>query len=259
MSKVKTMPVRNAPLILILALSACIAFTGCGDPSKRLQKASQAEKSGDIPKALKIYTAVARKAAPALKFPDSKRGKITAPAAWKEEVERYLTEISESAAKPNNHLAAALEGLNRCMERTESDNSASFPPIKPLDDRAFTELLNQTFTPPPPGSTDWNAVVTFANKNKFSILRISSPKSYVYEISVVSRGASRRIDFTLYSESSLNIPLPPGDYSIIVRSSVTFQQGKYWKSDFSAFSVNIPAEPSLVAMNLRTSVTRRQQ
>jgi hypothetical protein len=249
---------RTTLFIITLALTVSFALTGCADSSKKLQAAYEAEKSGDIAKAVKIYNAVGRNAAPTLRFPDSKQGKVIAPEAWKDNVEKYLKGISEASAKPDNSIAAALAGLERCMELRENDNSAQIHPPKSLDEKAFSGQFNKVFPSPPAGSTEWSSLATFANQKNFSILQISSPVSFTYKISVVSRQASRRIDFTLYPESRLVIPLPPGDYSVIVKSSVTFQKGKYWTSDFSTFSVNIPAQPSLVAMNLRTRVARKQ-
>ncbi|MDR0307683.1 MAG: hypothetical protein LBI42_12715 [Chitinispirillales bacterium] len=244
--------------IMIAAVSASTVLLSCGDPSKKLQEASKAENGGDAIKAIKTYAAVSRRATSALKFPESRKGKVIAPAVWKEEAEKYLKGVSEPAAKANAALSAALDGLDRCMGRIEPDNSANFPPRKPLDDKAFAPLWNIVFPPPPAGGADWDDLKTFAERKRFSILQISSPKSYVYDVSVISRGASRRIDFTLYSESKLTIPLPPGDYSVIVKSSVTFQQGQYWESGFSAFNINVSDEPSLITMDLRTKAARRQ-
>ena len=247
---------RTTLFVATAALIAGFALIGCGDPSKKLTAAYQAEKSGDIANAVKIYIAIGRNAVNTLKFPNSKQGNVISPAVWKDEVEKYLNGISER--KPNNSIGAALDGLERCMGLRENDNSAQIHPPKPLDENAFGEMFNKIFVPPPAGgSTEWSGIVTFAKQKNFSVLQISSPVSYTYDVSVVSRSASRRIDFTLYPESKLQIPLPPGDYSVIVKSNVTFQKGQYWTSDFSTFSVNIPAEPSLVAMNLRTKVARK--
>lgn len=249
---------RKTLFIITLTLIVSFTLTGCSDSSKKIQAAYQAEKSGETAKAVKIYTAASRGAAASLKFPDSKKSKRLEPAAWNDEVEKYLKGISVPGAKPNNSTGAALDGLERCMGLKENDNSAQIHAPKILDEKTFSELFNNAFTPPPTDSTEWNTLVTNAFKKNFSVLQISSPVSYSYEVSVVSRGVSRRIGFTMYPESKLLIPLAPGDYSVIVKSSVTFQKGQYWASEFSAFPVNIPAQPSLTAMNLRTKVARKQ-
>jgi len=249
---------RTTFFITVLTLAVSFAFTGCTDSAKKVEEAFQAEKSGDITGAVNIYTGVVRRAAPALKFPESQQGKVLAPATWKDIVEKYLNGISEKSAKPDNSFAAALKGLERCMELKENDNTAQIHPPKSLDEKSFNELFNKIFVPPPAGLPEWGDLVTFAGQNNFSVLQISSPASYVYKVSVISHRASKRIDLTLYSESKLEIPLPPGDYSVIVKSTVTFQKDKYWTSEYTAFSVTMPAEPSLVAMNLRTRVVRKQ-
>jgi len=245
---------RTTLFIITLTLIASFTLTGCTD---KIQAANQAEKNGEISKAVKTYTAAVRGVTTALKFPNSKQGKVIAPATWKNEVEKYLNGISERSAKLNNSITAALAGLERCMELMENDNTAQIHPPKPFEENAFSEMFNKIFIPPSAGSTEWSSIVNFANQKNFSVLQISSPISYTYEVNIVNRSSSRRIDLTLFSESKLQIPLPPGDYSVIVKSSVTFQQGQYWTSDFSIFSINIPKEPSLVAMDLRTKVARR--
>jgi len=246
---------RAAIFTITLALTASFTFISCTDPSK----AQETEKSGDIAKAVRMYTAVARRAASAIKFPDSKQGKVIAPARWQDLVERYLNSMSEPGTKPNNSLTAALDGLGRCMElRENDDNSAQIHPPRPLDENSFTDLFNKIFVPPPAGSTEWGGIAASAFKKNFSVLQISSPVNYTYKGSVINRSTSRRIDFTLYPESVLQIPLTAGDYSVVARSSVTFQKGKVWNSEFTAFTVSIPSQPSLVAMDLRTRAARRQ-
>ncbi|MCL2689113.1 MAG: hypothetical protein FWE57_04620 [Chitinispirillia bacterium] len=245
-------------IIIVIALIVSTALTGCTDSSKKLQEGYQAEKSGDIAKAVKIYRGIINRSAPIVRFPDSKRGKVLAPELWKDKVQKYLTGVSEPSAKPNAAAVAALTGLERCMELRENDNSAQIHPPKPLDENAFNALFNSIFPPPAGGLAEWSGITSFVNQRNFSVLQISSPVNYTYELSVVSRTASRRVNYTLYPESKLELPLPAGDYSVILKSSVTFQKGKRWTSEYSTFALNIPPEPSLVAMNLRTRVVRKQ-
>jgi hypothetical protein len=180
------------------------------------------------------------------------------PSLWQREIEKYTKWLTEAAPPKDNALRDALAGLDRASPRFESDNSANIAPGKPFDSLpAFTTLWNQAFNPPPPGAIDWDGIVARAWGGKFSVARFSSPMNYVYEVSVLSRKTWHRVSFTLYSESSVLVPLPPAEYTVIVRSLIEQQKGQRWTSEYTAFSLSVTDEPSLIAMDFKTRVARR--
>jgi len=251
-------------LLAIVALSVIGALVLTLAPFRgkfqdKLQAAAAAEKSGDYRQAANHFAAAALKAAPAMRLHEAQKGQALAPAVWLSEIEKYMKWLTEPSAVSGATLGEALGGLTRCVEQFESDNTANTLPIQPLDTLpAFAREWNQAFNPPPPGTVNWDALIKSAHDGKFSILRLSSPMNYVYEISIVSRKNMHSVNFTLYSESNLYVPIPPADYVMIVKSTRDFQKGEYWSSDYSVFNINATDEPALIPMDMKTKVWRKQ-
>jgi len=246
------------------AICALSAALGCGGGSQnKLESAKAAEGGGNCREASALYAALALEAAPAHKLPDAQKGKIMQPALWQGEIEKYTAWLTDPAPVSVT-LKTALDGLERCAPRSESDNTAQTAQPKPLDSiAAFAAIWNTAFNPPPPGSVDWDAAVKNAFGKKFSMLRLSAPVTYTYDVNIVSRKTSRRINFTLYpatpdSKSQITAPLPEGEYTLIIRSSVDFQKGQRWTSEYTAFPVTIGSSPALIGMDLKTKVVRKQ-
>jgi len=246
-------------LAVIMATAVLLAATGCSNPQSKLQTAKEAENSGDHRKAANIYAATALDLSPAIRLHEAQKGKMLPLARWISEVDKYMAWLTENAAPRDNSFREALDGLTRNTEKFESDNTATITTTKNLDSlNAFAPEWNKAFNPPPSGGPDdWNAVIRRAHEHKFSIIRFASPRDYVYEISIVSRRNARRVNFTLYSETEVFVPLTPGDYSVVMRSTVEFQKGKSWTSDYNVFNLTMPDPPVMMNMEMRTRVARR--
>jgi len=246
------------------AICALSAALGCGGGQQnKLESAKAAEGGGKHREAAALYAALALEAAPAHKLPDAQKGKIMQPALWQGEIEKYTAWLTDPAPA-GGMLKTALDGLDRCAPRFESDNTAQTAQPKPLDSLpAFAAKWNEAFNPPPPNSIDWDAVVKNAFNKNFSMLQLSAPVNYAYDVNIVSRKTSRRINFTLYpatpdSKSRIVAPLPEGEYTLIIKSSVEFQKGQRWTSDYTAFPITVGAAPTLIGMDLKTKVNRKQ-
>ncbi|MDR2693629.1 MAG: hypothetical protein LBB74_05375 [Chitinispirillales bacterium] len=255
---------RIAVYAAAIALFALLAASGCGNPQGKLQSAAGAENSGKYREAAALYAALVLETAPAHRLPEAQKGKVVQPALWQGEIEKYVKWLTEPAAPFGGTLKNALEGLERCAPRAEADNSANTSPAKPIDSLpAFAAQWNTAFNPPPPNTIDWDAVVKNAYGKNFSILRVSAPINYTYEVNIVSRKTSRRIVFTLYpatpdEKSQILAPLPEGEYTVIVKSSVDFQKGQYWNSEYTALpTLTVGAAPSIINMSLKTTVNRK--
>jgi len=223
--------------------------------------AAAAEKSGDYRQAANFYAEAALKAAPTLRLHEAQKGQALSPAVWQSEIEKYMKWLAEPSNVSGAALGEALGGLARSVEQFESDNTVNTPtpqPPRPLDSlSAFTREWNQAFIPPPPGTVDWDALVKSAYDRKFSIIRLKSPMNYVYEVSIISRKTMHRVHFTLYSDESLYVPLPPAEYVMVVKSKVE-QKDMYWSSAYSAFNISATDEPMLIPMDLKTQVSRKK-
>jgi len=248
----------------VAAIFVVFAVLKCGNPQGKLNSAKAAENSGKYREAAALYAALALEDAPSHKLPDAQKGKIIQPPLWQGEIEKYMAWLTESSAASGVTFKSALEGLDRCAPRFESDNTAHAKEPKTLDSLpAFATQWNTAFNPPPPGTIDWESIVKNAFDKKFSILQLAAPVNYTYEVNVVNRKTSRRITFTLYpatpdTKSQILAPLPEGEYTIIVRSTVDFNKDQHWVSDYTAFpTVTVDQNPSLIAMDLRTKVVRK--
>jgi hypothetical protein len=250
---------RRIFLLVSIFLALLVFSSGCKNPQTRLRDAKAAENTGDHRQAANLYGALVLRTSHTLRLHEASKGKMLPSARWLGEINKYIAWLTETAAPRNDVFREALDGLARAAERFDADNTASAPVTQPLETLpAFTREWNNAFNPPPTGETEWTELVGGAFNQNFSVLRIGSPRSYVYDISVVSRKNARRVNFTLFSESHLHIPLPPGEYAVVLRSNVSFQQGKMWISDFTLFDISVPNTPSLISMDLRTSVARRE-
>ncbi len=253
---------KIAVLAVVAVAVVLLTGLGCGNSRDKLVSAAAAETNGKPREAAALYAAFALETAPAHKLPDAQKGKIMQPALWRGEIEKYMAWLTEPAPT-NGSLKNALDGLERCVTRFESDNTAQAAQPKPLDSLpAFTTRWNAAFNPPPPNSIDWDAVVKNAFNKNFSMLQLSAPITYTYDINIISRKTSRRINFTLYpatpdTKSQITAPLPEGEYTLIISSSVDFQKGQHWTSEYAAFPITITATPTLITMDLKTKVIRK--
>ncbi len=245
---------RKISLVLLWTL---FSFTSCNSPSANIEKAFAMETAGNYQNALHIYAQVAKDVAPSTSIPDAQKGKILQPKIWVNEIEKYLEWSRTSEPKPNTYLSSALSGIERCMKKTELENYVLRPTLKSLSPEFFTENWNKAFTPPPPGAADWNSLTSEAQANSVSLVQIQSSKSYSYEFSLINRSTSRCIEFSLYPESKVYIPVPPGEYMALCKSSVTFQPGQLWNSSYSAFPLSVPEKSSLISMEIKTKVPRK--
>ena len=252
--------IRRAYIYGISILLVLTVAAGCKNYKTMLEEAVAAENSGEHRQATQLFAEIALGNSPSLRLIEPQLGQIIQPDRWQREVEKFIQWLTEPATqKSNTFLRDALNGLNRAAAQFESSNIARTAAPAPFDTpAAFAEQWNRAFNPPPTGDSNRNAVIKQATDNNFSILRLTAPQSYRYDISVISRKTSRRMVFTLFAESSVLLPLPPADYIIVLRSRVDFQQGQHWVSEYSAFNLTVTDEQSLIAMDFRTSVPRRQ-
>jgi len=250
--------------IALSALTALTAVLGCGGPQGKLDAAKGAENGGKYGEAAALYAALAIESAPAHRLADAQKGKIMQPALWQAEIEKYMAWLTDPAPLGGT-LKTALDGLDRCTPRFEADNTAHTAQPKPLDSlNAFAARWNTAFNPPPPNTIDWDAIVKNAFNKNFSMLQLSAPINYTYDVNIISRKTSRRINFTLYpatldTKSQIIAPLPEGEYTLIVKSSVEFQKGQHWESDYTGFPViTVNDTPMVIAIDLRTRVAGKK-
>jgi hypothetical protein len=253
---------RNVTKILVFA--GVLALLGCSNPENKLAEASAAENTGGFQNGANLYADLALKLAPVYNLPDSKTGRNVSikPSVWQSDIEKYITWLTEPLPQKNNILRQALDGLDRCVEHLEQNNyirQSSANPI--LTTAAFNEQWNKAFNPPmTTGVIDWDALTKQAEDKKFSVYKMTAPKSYSYDIHLISRKTARRVYVKLLAENTLYVPLAPAEYSVIVKSTVEFQKGQQrWTSDYSALNITVTDTMSLVSIDFKTQAARKPQ
>jgi hypothetical protein len=252
---------RNIVQILAFAgVSALCFLQGCGNLDSKLSEASAAENTGNFRDGATLYADLALRLSPVYKLPEPQKGKTIQPSIWLADVEKYIKWLTEPQPQRNNFLRQSLDGLDRCSEQLEHDNAIRQTSSKPLETTAaFTAQWQQAFNPPLSGGAEWAALTKQAEDGKFSVYKLTAPKSYSYDLNFVSRKTARRVYVKLLAENTLYVPLAPGEYSLIVKSSVEFQNRQQrWASEYSAFNVSVTDTASLVEMNFRTQAARKQ-
>lgn len=252
---------KNHILLLLMALIV-LAAAGYFFVSRWnvpvLRTAKQCERSGDLQQAHALYAAALFELTPSIEMPDINRSKILAPEILKKEVEKYFDWINAPAEKAGEEYLAALDGMTRCGEGNQYDNTLSKPKCTPLSSEEYLDEWNRTFFAPnvTPDSSHV-ALATINYHQKRSLLIISSTKSYTYEINLINKATHRGTRAVLLAENSTRLYAAPGNYLLLCRSSVTFPSEKIWRSAFTPVAVTVPDTVSLITAELRTSVHRR--
>ena len=158
---------------------------------------------------------------------------------WIAQIEKYMDEFLFSEAIKDELSPAVIAGIQRCAQSLEPINFPARKTTTPLDSDTFHELWTAVFPPPAQQFQEWEKGLRDAFAGDISFIEITSRKSYIYELSIWNLKTSRRVDFTLYAESTVMLPLPEGAYYVLCRSSVVFSGGQRWESPWSAFALNI--------------------
>jgi hypothetical protein len=254
---------RNNIIISVVVIAAAIAgllMFRAYHSSKPLNEARQCELSGDLQQALSQYAGIVFNRIPTLKIPDINESKYLAPDLLKKDVASYFAWLSIPAARTDNEVSAALGGIGRLESRCRGDNGIFNTKIQPLTSEKYREEWNRTFFAPNVKIDQSHAALAEGNYiRKFSLLVIKSGQSYTYEINCINPATMRGIKATLLPENSVRLYAVPGEHLLLCRSSVTFESGEIWYSQYTPIRLTIPTEPSLVSVDLRTTPPLRMK
>ncbi len=238
--------------VLLCAVLLC----GCGGGSAKVELAQKLQESGNYQDALTNYLSAAKSITTRSSVPDKIRGRMGDSDTWIAQIEKYMDEFLFSEAIKDELSPAVIAGIQRCAQSLEPINFPARKTTTPLDSDTFHELWTAVFPPPAQQFQEWEKGLRDAFAGDISFIEITSRKSYIYELSIWNLKTSRRVDFTLYAESTVMLPLPEGAYYVLCRSSVVFSGGQRWESPWSAFALNI-SPSTLKQLEIRTSVPRR--
>ncbi|KMQ51086.1 hypothetical protein CHISP_2009 [Chitinispirillum alkaliphilum] len=221
-----------------------------------VEEAQEQETLGNYDQALVNYTSALIRLSSRISFPDRQKGKILKPDVWFQQVQNYLSGFSEPQTERSDLYPEIIAGIQRSAEMITAENFPRRLRETALDSSGFYTFWNSTFSFPQQDYRKWIDLADYAYKKGLSFVRIKSAKNYTYELSFFNINTARRTDISMYPETEYRLILDPGEYYLLLQSSVTFAGGQKWRSSRSLFPLSVPSEPSLVEMELRTRVSR---
>jgi hypothetical protein len=247
-------------IIILLAVTCSGTFFFNCDLVKMkpdIKKAQEAEITGRIPEALAIYSDLLLAATPVLTIPDNNKSKFLKPEQWQKEVENYLVWVQTAQPTTGDDYQQALNGTLSCTREENVSNRMLRLKSVEVNTDTFQSVWNYTFFASiakiDPAHKQLSSAAFIKN---LSFIKLSSPKSFTYTIQLINLSTKRRIEATLPPETNVALMAIPGEYLILIRSSVMFESNKMWLSPYDAVKITVPEKPSLITASLITKVAR---
>jgi hypothetical protein len=222
-----------------------------------IKNAKQAEVTGHISEAITLYSDLLLASTPVLTVPDYNRSKFLKPELWQKEVENYLAWIQTAQQKVGSDFQPSLDGVVSCTREENVANRIVHLKSFEINNDTFQNEWNRTFFAPmakvDPGHRKISSAAFLRN---VSYVKFSSPKSYTYTIHLINPANRQRIETTLYPETDVTLMAIPGEYLVLIRSTVTFESGQLWVSPYNMVKLTVPEKPSLITADLITQVAR---
>ncbi len=223
-----------------------------------IKKAKHAEVTGKISEAVAIYSDILLSSTPSLAVPDYNRSKFLKPELWQKEVENYLAWIQTAQKGAGSDFQKSLDGVVNCTRDETTANRIVRLKSSEINSDTFQVEWNRTFfAPMAKVDPEHKKLSSAAFSRNISFVRFSSPKSYTYTIHLINPVSKQRIETTLYPETSVSLLAVPGEYLVLIRSTVTFESGQIWVSPYNMVKLTVPEKPSLITADLITQVARQ--
>ncbi|MDG5816756.1 hypothetical protein QA601_16785 [Chitinispirillales bacterium ANBcel5] len=249
------MPFKTSLIFTCLFITLSM-LSSCTRPAGVVKEAQKAEVTGDYQSALDNYATAAIKTSATIPFPNARQSSVTrAPSEWLEEINSYVENSFKPVKRFPQLTPEIIDGLKRVMDKTEGQNYPLRTNRSRLTPTRFSELWSDIFPVQGQYRTEWNTLLEHARRQDFTFLKLRSRKNYTYHFSILNTETNRRINLTLFPESEKYLPLAPGPYIVLVKSTVTFSNGQQWRSSYSAFPLSLNAE-TMTSVVMRTRVNR---
>jgi hypothetical protein len=194
---------------------------------------------------------------PVLTVPDYNRSKFLKPQQWQKEVENYLAWIQTAQQGTGSDFQQSLDGVISCTREENIANRIVRLKSFEINSDTFQNEWNRTFfSLMAKVDPEHKQLSSAAFLRNISFVRLSSPKSYTYTLHLINPANKQRIETTLYPETSVTLMVIPGEYLVLIRSTVTFESGQLWVSPYNMVKLTIPEKPSLITADLITQVAR---
>ncbi len=251
--------IRSISMCGLMVAVTGLSMVSCDFFKKKpdIKEAKKAEVTGKIADGLAIYADVLLASTPSLTLPDFNRSKFLKPEQWRKEVEDYQVWIHSAEQKVHENYKAALDGVMSCKRDENASNRLLRLKTEEITvDNYKREWMRVFFAPMAKVDSSHEIISNGAFSKNVSYVKFSSPKSYTYTVQLVSLDNKRRIETVLYPETDVTFMAAPGEYLLLIRSSVTFESGQLWVSPYDIIPLTVPGKASMITADLMTRVSR---
>lgn len=253
---------RLIPVLIILLL------TGTGlyfyhthkKENSPLNTAQNAERVGNIQLAYQAYSEAMLSASPACQLPDINVSKVVSPDYWRKDLEKYIEWVCVPSQAPATFYQL-LDALRRCKDSTvQAENKLVNMKVKPISkDNYISEWKNAFYASTAPADSSQTALASGNHFRKISLIKLSSEKSYTYELNLISLASGKRTSFTLYPENSVTVLASSGEYLLVCRSTVQFSANQVWRSSYAVIPITVPKEAVMITGMMISKIAREKK
>lgn len=251
--------IRSISMCGLMVAAAGLSMVSCDFFKKKpdIKEAKKAEVTGKIIEALALYTDILLESTPSLTLPDFNRSKFLKPEQWRKEVEDYQLWIHSAEQKIREHHKTALDGVMSCNRDENAANRLLRLKTEEIAVANYKkEWMRIFFAPMAKIDSSHEILSSGAFSKNVSYVKLTSPKNYTYTIQLINLDNKRRIEAVLYPETDVTFMAVPGEYLLMIRSSVTFESGQLWVSPYNSIPLTVPQKASMITADLMTRVSR---
>jgi hypothetical protein len=245
-------------ILIIIVLAGVYLFRHYSNADS-LKNAYISESEGNHSEAFQLFTKAFLEKTPSQNKPDVNRSKILSVSVWRKELFKYIEWVCvpSKMAPEFNTLHSKINQYQQFSSETE--NLLINIKTRQLDIESYTSIWKKNFyASTAPLDTE---AVTIASGNHFrkvSFLKLSSEKSYTYEMSLFNISNGKQTKFLLYPESIIHVLASPGAHLLVCRSTFSFKPGELWQSRYAVIPVTIPESTSEVSGSVITKIARKK-
>lgn len=228
-----------------------------------LEKAQNAEKTGDYAVALKNYIAHIIKESEIMEYPQIDRHVTLSHDEWFAKVKEYLAWISLPTISTNKMLFNALRSAENCTSHVDKENLITAKKPLFLVRDSLEKVWRSTFLRGNSGNLNKHKkLITSAFADSISIINIRAMNGYIYKSTLLNLKTFKGTDFILYPNSTITILAQPGNYFLISSNEVQFTKGLSGTSRLSSkeiIPIIVPDQPEIQNLTIKTMVKRKEK
>ena len=247
-------------LLVIVVVVFGIYYAKKLQVTESAKTASVVESKGDYKEALSQYVHALYRTVPAVATPDINRSKTLPPASWKNEMETYAL---WSVRQPSKTIDLAkrrslLDAITRNAALVDTQNFLIVDSVRSITLERYKGFWNRAFfASGVPLDPNHAFLATDCYNRAISMIVVSAPISFTYEMSLIDTQTDCRTSFTVYPESCTYVLAAPGNsYILVCESSYQPEPGKIWRSNPAIIPVTVPPKTSILYCFAKTWVKK---